>query len=724
MAAETTKIRLLIIEDSEDDAMLLLRMLRKSGFSPEYIIVDNQESLQKALTTPDFDLIISDFDLKGFTGIEAFEMFQQTKKDIPFIIVSGAIGEELAVEAMRRGVQDYLMKDKLGRLIPVIKRELNEAQLRKEQAVTELALEYERNKFQLLVEGAPIAIMIFSNQGKIQYINDMAEKTFGYALEEYDPITEFIPKLFQNETDSQWMLNFWTNEFDPNKKLPEIDFPLILSKDGTPKYIKFRTAPIRDSSFILMAEDITKLKRTAISLENSQKRLENIFDTVEDIIIEIVQENEAYFISNVNTSFTVNTGIRYHEAVDQKIESVLLDDPLLFTSINRAIKGDNTVSWENELNFPVGNRHWEIFVAPLFTDDGKLYRIILTARDITARKQQEIKLNNSEKKYRLVSSIASDAIWEWFMTEDQIEWNEGITTLFGYEKEKIGHTIDWVKSKVHEADIDHLEESLQKSLGNKEENWIVGFRFRCADESYKYVNSMGFIFYDIHRNPTRILGAMIDQTHRLKSEELRIKSLVDGADSERKAIAEELHDNLGQNLSLASILLDQVPPEQKGEKVVKATKIINKSIEETRNMAHALMPKAIHDFGLKAAILSLLNNIKLVHDYQINVHFNFDEERFNAKIETNLYRIVQEATNNIIKHAQAKIIFIQMIKSESSLSLTIEDDGIGFDQTKNLSKNGIGLKNIENRVYYLDGKLTMESAAGNGTLLLIDLPLH
>ncbi len=723
MAIDTMTIRLLIIEDSEDDALLLIRILKKNGFILKYTICDNRESLQKVLASSDFDLIISDFDLNGFTGIEAFEMFQQTHKDIPFIIVSGAIGEELAVEAMRRGVQDYLMKDRLDRLIPAIKRELNEAELRRKQKKTELALEFERNKFRLLVEDAPIAIMIFSMHGKVEYINAMVEKTFGYSLEELASIEEIILKIFPDEKDSEWMVDFWLNEFNPHEKLPEIDFPLIKSKDGTSKYIKFKSAPIGENSFILMAEDITNLKNSAISLEKSQKRLEKIFNTVEDIIVEIVKEDQKYIISAVNKSFTYNTGITYHEAVNKPIEHVFVNNHILINSINEAVKSRKTVSWEDDSNFPVGNRHWENFVAPLFTGDGNLYRVILNARDITARKRQEIKLNNSERKYRIVSSIASDAIWEWFIAKNNIEWNEGITTLFGYNMNKVGHTIDWVKKNIHQADINYFEDSLKSSLDNKEENWSVEFRFKCKDGSFKHVNSVAYIFYDLNRNPIRILGAMIDLTHRLKSEELRIQSLVDGADNERKAIAEELHDNLGQNLSLAGMLIDQVPQEHKDEKIVKVTRIIKESIEETRNMAHTLMPKAIHDFGLKAATLSLLNNIKLVHDFQINAHWNFDEERFNAKIETNLYRIIQEATNNIIKHAQAHTIFIQMIKSEDSLSLTIEDDGIGFDSSKIPSKGGIGLKNIENRVYYLNGKLTVESTPGKGTLLLIDLPM-
>jgi signal transduction histidine kinase len=139
-------------------------------------------------------------------------------------------------------------------------------------------------------------------------------------------------------------------------------------------------------------------------------------------------------------------------------------------------------------------------------------------------------------------------------------------------------------------------------------------------------------------------------------------------------------------------------------------------------MAHSLMPKAISDFGLKDAVLSLVDNLQLSHDLKINAYLNI-QNRFTPKIETNLFRIIQEALNNIIKHAKAKSIFIHLLDKDGNLSLTIEDDGIGFAQNTSSYKEGIGLKNIENRTYYLNGKCTIESKPGKGTLILIEIPV-
>jgi PAS domain S-box-containing protein len=223
---------------------------------------------------------------------------------------------------------------------------------------------------------------------------------------------------------------------------------------------------------------------------------------------------------------------------------------------------------------------------------------------MTERNRQKIKLLNSEKKFRIISSIVSDAIWEYSMEDGYIEWNDGLKSLFGYELDEIEPNIGWVQSKIHPMDINFVTSALMTALKSENEFWSAEFQFKCKDGTFKHVNSMAYILYDTDLNPVRVIGAMIDLTHRQKIEELRIQSLVDGAENERKMIAGELHDNLGQNLSLIGILLEQVCQENSHEKIDKAAKLVDKSIADVRALAHSLMPKTIEDFGIKAAILS------------------------------------------------------------------------------------------------------------------------
>ncbi len=122
-------LRLLLIEDSEDDAALLLRELNRSGYTVSHTRVETREELERALNVGPWDVIITDYALPRFDGLSAFSVVRQRGLDVPFLIVSGKIGEDVAVAAMKAGVHDFVLKDRLGRLGPAVARELREAEL-------------------------------------------------------------------------------------------------------------------------------------------------------------------------------------------------------------------------------------------------------------------------------------------------------------------------------------------------------------------------------------------------------------------------------------------------------------------------------------------------------------------------------------------------------------------------------------------------------------------
>jgi signal transduction histidine kinase len=133
----TGSIRVLIAEASRDDVDLVLRELREGGFAPEHESVQDPQAFEAALDKGGWDLVISDFRMPSFTGLEALEILRQRSPDLPFIIVSGTIGEEIAVDTLKSGANDYVMKDRLGRLVPAVRRELgrraDQARLREKE---------------------------------------------------------------------------------------------------------------------------------------------------------------------------------------------------------------------------------------------------------------------------------------------------------------------------------------------------------------------------------------------------------------------------------------------------------------------------------------------------------------------------------------------------------------------------------------------------------------
>ena len=137
-----TPLRILIVEDSEADAELLLRELRRGGYAPEFERVETPEGLDAALARQSWDLIVSDYAMPQLNGLQALKLTQEKGLDIPFILVSGSIGEDIAVAAMKAGAHDYLMKGNTARLIPAIERELKEAELRREYRRTQERVQY------------------------------------------------------------------------------------------------------------------------------------------------------------------------------------------------------------------------------------------------------------------------------------------------------------------------------------------------------------------------------------------------------------------------------------------------------------------------------------------------------------------------------------------------------------------------------------------------------
>jgi diguanylate cyclase (GGDEF)-like protein/PAS domain S-box-containing protein len=153
-----TPLNVLFVEDSEDDAFLMKRELQRGGFEISSHRVDTISGMRAALKNRRWDLVISDYNLPGFDGLHALKIFKSFGLDVPFLLISGAVGEEFAVEAMRAGAQDYIKKDNLSRLVPAINRELREVQVRSERIKAIELLDASETRFRTLVENIPIGV--------------------------------------------------------------------------------------------------------------------------------------------------------------------------------------------------------------------------------------------------------------------------------------------------------------------------------------------------------------------------------------------------------------------------------------------------------------------------------------------------------------------------------------------------------------------------------------
>lgn len=177
-------LRVLFVEDVEEDAELIARELRRGGFAPDWQRVDTAIAMSEVLQAKKWDIIISDYSIPGFGGIAALELLQRSGLSVPFIIVSGAIGEQTAVEAMKAGAQDYFLKGQITRLPVAVERELREATARRKQRASGIALRDMQARFHAFMSNAPMPAWIKDGELRYVYANPAQARFFNASLDE------------------------------------------------------------------------------------------------------------------------------------------------------------------------------------------------------------------------------------------------------------------------------------------------------------------------------------------------------------------------------------------------------------------------------------------------------------------------------------------------------------------------------------------------------------
>ena len=187
---QARRLNVLLVEDDRDDAALVERALRKHGFELLMERVETADAMEAALDRHPWDVILSDFTMPRFSGLAAFELFRSKALDVPFIFVSGTVGEDVAVKAMRMGASDYLLKGNLARLAPAVEREVRERQVREARARAEQELRQSEERYDALFAAAPFPMWVFERESlRILAVNDAAVRHYGYSKEEFEALT-------------------------------------------------------------------------------------------------------------------------------------------------------------------------------------------------------------------------------------------------------------------------------------------------------------------------------------------------------------------------------------------------------------------------------------------------------------------------------------------------------------------------------------------------------
>lgn len=268
-------LRVLVVEDSEFDARILVNVLRQGGYEPKWQRVETAEQMHKALAEKEWEVVLADYNLPDFSAPEALKLLQDSKIDLPFIIISGGIGEDIAVAAMKAGAHDYFMKGQLARLVAAVERELREAATRASQRKAEESMRESELRYRLLWETATDAVLLMDTDSVIHFANPAVEQIFGYKPEELvgQNLLALLPEKLERPADPSLVKTLHSGVSTNSKRHMLETFGL--RKDGrqTLLEIAYNDMVLQGKRwFVAFIRDITERKRAERELQSNQEQ--------------------------------------------------------------------------------------------------------------------------------------------------------------------------------------------------------------------------------------------------------------------------------------------------------------------------------------------------------------------------------------------------------------------------------------------------------------------
>lgn len=397
-------LRILMVEDSEDDALLTLRVLERANYQVSYRRVETETDLRAALTTEVWDIILSDYSMPRFSGTDALRVLLESTLDIPLIVVSGAIGEERAVEIMKAGASDYVMKDNLARLLPAIERELREADGRRARSQAEAQV----SKLSRALEQSSNLVLITDALGKIEYVNPTFTRVTGYELAE---VLEKPYRIINAETTSEaledlmWATvgtgNSWHGELQYRKKDGELFW-------GETVFSAIKNQAGKLVQYLSVVQDITERKRLELEVQRYTTQLEKMVEdrtaelrrAKEQIELILTHTSDALAlaqptgdIQTVNPAFVKTFGHEAGKAIEFMVrvfaseeQIALVSDTLMKVILNSETKRVEAqiIGEDNQV------KDIDLALIPIrLMDDDEKSGVLVSARDITQLKDIE-----------------------------------------------------------------------------------------------------------------------------------------------------------------------------------------------------------------------------------------------------------------------------------------------------------------------------------------------
>lgn len=408
-------LQVLIVEDSEDDALLLLRALRRGGYEPVYERVETAEAMRAALVRQRWDLVLADYSLPRFSAPAALSLLQATGLDLPFIIVSGTVGEETAVAAMKSGAHDYLMKGNLTRLIPAIERELREAQVRRQRSQSEEELRQSDTKFRTMFNLLPVGIAILDADRNVVEVNPALAQILNLSRADLSQETHPDRRYLKPDGTAMPVEEFPSvRAVKENRLIGDIEIGVVTADDEH-IWTSVSAVPVDfpDWRVIVTTVDITWRKWAEESLWQSETFNRAVLNSLQahlavldrdGTIIAVNQAWETFARANGDPGLVeTGVGLNYLE-VCRRVTGLAAEQA------QQTLAGIQAVSTGARSQFileyvcatPAGEEWFMLRVTPLLDGRGG---VVVAHESITERKQAEQKIRRRNRELTLLNQV-------------------------------------------------------------------------------------------------------------------------------------------------------------------------------------------------------------------------------------------------------------------------------------------------------------------------------
>jgi two-component system, cell cycle sensor histidine kinase and response regulator CckA len=428
------KITVLHLEDNVNDAELVHAKIDEAEIRAEYTVVQTRQAFVQALEQHRFDLVISDFSLPSFNGKKALEVVRNMRPDIPFIFVSGTIGEDAAIESLIHGATDYVLKSRLSRLIPAIKRALHESDQAKERKRAEEALQQSETRFRQLYELAPIGITNVDPQGHFVRANAALVAILGYSEKELQGMTFAQVTHPDDRSDSgRWLQQIvgGTSGILSGEKR-------YIRKDGSTVWARLTVSAVKDGEgqllyTISLIEDITESKKGQEALRQSEERFRSLFENASIGIFRTSPGGEIIVANPALVRMLGYTDVA--ELAHRNLEQEGFEPTYPRSEFRRRIETDGAIiglesAWKKRDGTVMFVRE---SAKAIRNAEGSILYYEGTAEDITERKRAEAALKESEEKYKSLFHRNLAATFVSTPEGEVLDCNPAYVQMFGFD---------------------------------------------------------------------------------------------------------------------------------------------------------------------------------------------------------------------------------------------------------------------------------------------------